>query len=128
MKQRVRAMDTLCVCEGCLFFYQDVASNVGDLHRQRQHIELAHHLQDELGIHPRQLQQVEQVRRVAREQKNIIICQKHTTIERHLHGLHVRSPVEVPDVLLRHRGPLHLQHVSGQLRQAVALAADQLLG
>lgn len=57
---------------GCAFarvFYQDIAGDVGDLQCQRQHVELAHHLQDELGVHPRQLQQVEQVRRVAVEQK-----------------------------------------------------------
>lgn len=55
--------------KGALELYQDIASDVGDLQRQRQHVELAHHLQDQLGIHPRQLQQVEQVRGVAIKQK-----------------------------------------------------------
>lgn len=45
--------------------YHDVASDVGDLQGQRQHVELTHHLEDQLGVRPRQLQQVQQVRRVA---------------------------------------------------------------
>lgn len=45
--------------------HQDVAGDVGDLKSQRKHVELTHDLQDELGIHPGEFQQVEQVRRVA---------------------------------------------------------------
>lgn len=44
--------------------YHDVAGNVGDLQGERQHVELAHHLEDQLGVGPRQLQQVEQMRRI----------------------------------------------------------------
>lgn len=44
--------------------HQDVAGNVGDLKCQRKHVELTHDLQDELGIHPGEFQQAEQVRRV----------------------------------------------------------------
>lgn len=43
-------------------------------------------------------------------------------------GPHVHLPIEVPDVFRWYSGPLHLQYMSGQLRQAVALAANQLLG
>lgn len=45
--------------------YQDISGDVGDLQGERKHIELAHNLEDQLGVGPRQLQQVQQVRRVA---------------------------------------------------------------
>lgn len=41
--------------------YHDVASDVSDLQGQRQHVQVAHHLQDQLGVRPRQLQQAKQV-------------------------------------------------------------------
>lgn len=44
--------------------HHDIAGDVGDLKRQRKHVELTHDLQDELGVHPGEFQQVEQVRRV----------------------------------------------------------------
>lgn len=59
-------------CEGKQrWVYHDVASDVGDLQGQRQHVELTHHLQDQFGIRPRQFQQVQQVRRVTATE---IIC------------------------------------------------------
>lgn len=48
-----------CVCV-CLA-HQYVACYVGDLQGERQHVELTHDLEDQLGIRPRQLQQVQQV-------------------------------------------------------------------
>lgn len=57
--------------------YHDISSDVGDLQGQRQHVELTHHLEDQLGVRPRQLQQVEQVRRVTNTQTHFRM-QKHT--------------------------------------------------
>lgn len=54
--------------KGVVVCYHDIASNVGDLQGQRQHVELTHDLEDQLGVCPCQLQQVEQVRRVTETQ------------------------------------------------------------
>lgn len=64
---------SLCVC------YHDIAGDVGDLQGQRQHVELTHDLEDQLGVCPRQLQQVEQVRRVTDAHTHIhILGYTHT--------------------------------------------------
>lgn len=55
----------VCVAES----YQDVSCDGGDLQGEGQHIQLTHDLEDQLGVCPRQLQQVQQVRRVAETKK-----------------------------------------------------------
>ncbi len=59
--------------------YHDIAGDVGDLQGQRQHVELTHDLEDQLGVRPRQLQQVEQVRRVTDAQTHFRIHTKTHT-------------------------------------------------
>lgn len=44
--------------------YHDVSSNTGDLQGEWQHVELTHDQEDQLGVCPCQLQQVQEVRRV----------------------------------------------------------------
>lgn len=46
--------------------YHDVAGDVGDLQGERQHVQLTHDLENQLGVRPGQLQKVQQVRRVAK--------------------------------------------------------------
>lgn len=56
--------------------YHDVASDIGDLQGQRQHVQLAHHLQDQLSVRPRQLQQAKQVEGVTETQTQVYNIRK----------------------------------------------------
>lgn len=73
-------VDLMKVKGKCVVFcYHDIASDVGDLQGQWHHVELTHDLEDQLGVCPRQLQQVEQVRRVTDTQTHIhILGYTHT--------------------------------------------------